>query len=77
MLSIQHVQQGEKHEINSKKKAQRIKMKLLAERAGVNQSTLSRILHNRQNVSPELAEKLAYFANQLTGKKQFTAKDFL
>ena len=55
----------------------RRKLKLLAERAGVNQSTLSRILHNRQNVSPELAEKLAYFANQLTGKKQFTAKDFL
>ena len=52
-------------------------MRLLAERAGINQSTLSRILHNRQNVSPELAEKLAYFANQLTGKKQFTAKDFL
>ena len=54
-----------------------IKMRLLAERAGINQSTLSRILHNRQNVSPELAEKLAYFANQLTGKKQFIAKDFL
>lgn len=60
-----------------KKLKESIKMKLLAERAGVNQSTLSRILHNRQNVSPELAEKLAYFANQLTGKKQFTAKDFL
>ena len=54
-----------------------IKIRLLAERAGINQSTLSRILHNRQNVSPELAEKLAYFANQLTGKRQFTAKDFL
>ena len=53
-----------------------IKMRLLAERAGINQSTLSRILHNRQNVSPELAEKLAKFASQLTGK-QFTAKDFL
>ena len=54
-----------------------IKMRLLAERAGINQSTLSRILHNRQNVSLELAEKLADLANQLTGKKQFTAKDFL
>ena len=54
-----------------------IKMKLLAERAGINQATLSRILHNRQNVSLELAEKLAKFANQLTGKKQCTAKDFL
>ena len=53
-----------------------IKMRLLAEKAGINQSTLSRILHNRQNVSPELAEKLAKFASQLTGK-QFTAKDFL
>lgn len=52
-------------------------MRLLAERAGINQSTLSRILHNRQNVSLELAEKLADLANQLTGKKQFTAKDFL
>ena len=54
-----------------------IKMRLLAERAGINQSTLSRILHNRQNVSPELAQKLADLANQLTGKKQFIAKDFL
>ena len=54
-----------------------IKMRLLAERAGINQSTLSRILHNRQNVSLELAEKLADLANQLTGTKQFTAKDFL
>ena len=52
-------------------------MRLLAERAGINQSTLSRILHNRQNVSPELAQKLADLANQLTGKKQFIAKDFL
>ena len=54
-----------------------IKIRLLAERAGINQSTLSRILHNRQNVSLELAENLANFANQLTGKNQFTAKDFL
>ena len=54
-----------------------IKMRLLAERAGINQSTLSRILHNRQNVSPELAQKLADLANRLTGKKQFIAKDFL
>ena len=53
-----------------------IKMRLLAERAGINQSTLSRILHNRQNVNPELAEKLAKFARHLTGN-QFTAKDFL
>ena len=60
-----------------KKLKESIKMRLLAERAGINQSTLSRILHNRQNVSLELAEKLAHFANQLTGKKQFTAKDFL
>ena len=54
-----------------------IKIRLLAERAGINQSTLSRILHNRQNVSLELAENLANFANELTGKNQFTAKDFL
>lgn len=54
-----------------------IKIRLLAEKAGINKSTLSRILHNRQNVSLELAENLANFANQLTGKNQFTAKDFL
>ena len=54
-----------------------IKIRLLAEKAGINKSTLSRILHNRQNVSLELAENLANFANELTGKNQFTAKDFL
>lgn len=64
-----------------KRLKQLIKIRLLAERAGINQSTLSRILHNRQNVSPELAAKLAKIVNQLVPKEErqrpFRAKDFL
>jgi plasmid maintenance system antidote protein VapI len=54
-----------------------IKLKVLAERAGIDSASLSRIIHNRQNLSPELAQKLADCANQLTGSEQFKPTDFL
>jgi transcriptional regulator with XRE-family HTH domain len=54
-----------------------VKLKLLAEQAGIKQSTLSRILHNRQKPSLELATKLAALANIMTLSNTYEPKDFM
>jgi|DEB0MinimDraft_10_1074344.scaffolds.fasta_scaffold313229_2 transcriptional regulator with XRE-family HTH domain len=54
-----------------------VKLKLLAEQAGIKQSTLSRILHNRQKTSLELATKLAALANIMTLSNTYEPKDFM
>jgi|TARA_R100000479_G_C6318998_1_gene176988 transcriptional regulator with XRE-family HTH domain len=54
-----------------------IKLKLLAEKAGITQVYLSQIINNRIKPSQDLASKLAKLSNQMMFTDKFKPEDFL
>ena len=53
-----------------------IKLKLLAEKAGITQVYLSQIINNRIKPSQDLASKLAKLSNQMMFTDKFKPEDF-